>query len=390
MPHLRLAIASDFHAHGEAKDSPSFLDLRETVDLPTHNPIEGLKRLITERNLQSEVLLCPGDLGHQASSLGIQYVWKELHKVGSQLGASLVTATAGNHDVDSRLKKTIFDPGRILKGLVPPFPLPEPKWDRYWARHYAIVDDPKYRLILLNSSAFHGYSSFEKNHGRIDELGLSQLKQELETTAVRPINILLCHHHPQQHSELGLGADDVMKNGQLLLDLLGCGKYGRWLVIHGHKHHPKITYASGGAASPVVLAAGSFASKLFLPVQTIARNQFYLLNFDLDEIERRGLVGRISSWDWAFGTGWIPAQGHTSLPAEFGFGTRVDPLVLSNRIAQFLATSGPLSWLQLVAQFEEVEFLLPQDFLLLEQQLEVNKIKILRGSFGPETISVTI
>jgi len=228
--HLRVAIASDFHAHGESKEQPSFLDVREKTLLPTQNPVESLKSLIKENGLQSDLLLCPGDLGHQASPLGIQYVWEELHKVGNVLGATLVTGTAGNHDIDSRYKNTKFAPDHILKSLVPPFPLPGSLWDRYWARHYAIVDQPEYRLVLLNSSAFHGYTSFEKNHGRIDELGLAQLKQDLDSTAARAVNILLCHHHPHQHSELGLGEDDVMKNGQLLLDLLGSGRYGRWLV----------------------------------------------------------------------------------------------------------------------------------------------------------------
>jgi len=390
MDHLLVAIASDFHAHGEAKDQPSFLDLREKVVLPTHNPIEGLKDLIQTQALKSDLLLCPGDLGHQASQLGIQYVWEELQKVGSSLGATLVTATAGNHDIDSRYKNTKFAPDHVLKSLVPRFPLPDPLWDRYWARRYAIVEDPMYRLVLLNSSAFHGYTSFEQDHGRVDELGLAQLKHDLGSLESRKINILLCHHHPQQHSELGLGEDDVMRNGQLLLDLLGSGNYGRWMVIHGHKHHPKITYASGGASSAVVFAAGSFSSKLYLPLQTVARNQFYIVDFDVAEIEQRGFVGHIRSWDWAYGTGWIPAQNDSSLPARSGFGLRTDPSTLTNRIAEALSGSPTLTWPQFLIDFGEVEYLLPQDFRLLERQLEARRIRILKGANGPETISVTI
>ena len=134
--------------------------------------------------------------------------------------------------------------------LAPPFPLPGDLWDRYWARHYAIVDDPNCRLVILNSSAYHGQTDEEQNHGRVDTFTLEQMKAELLGVSSPKLNILLCHHHPQQHSEYNLGEDDLMKHGQLLLDTLGSGDIGQWLVIHGHKHHPKITYAQALRSRP--------------------------------------------------------------------------------------------------------------------------------------------
>jgi len=122
----------------------------------------------------------------------------------------------------------------------------------------------------------------------------------------------------------------------------------------------------------------------------VARNQFYVLDLDVTEIEQRGLVGRVRSWDWAYGTGWIPAQSDSNLPSSFGFGMRIDPFVLANRIAQALSENPTLPWSQFLAKFDEVEYLLPQDFVLLERELETKKIRILKGLQGPETISVTI
>jgi hypothetical protein len=367
---IRLAIASDLHAHAVDGEGPSHLDIRTADNLPNQHPISGLYKLIEEQSLTAHLLLCPGDLGHQSSPEAIKYAWDRLHQLGAKLAAKLVTGTAGNHDIDSRYKGDDHCPEHILKGLLPRFPLEdEALWDRYWARAYAIVDLEQCRLLLLNSSAYHGKAAVEKNHGRIDKQTLVDIEQELKKRGKRDINILLCHHHPQMHSELGLGEGDVMKQGQLLLDLLGNNQYGPWLVIHGHKHHPKITYAAGGSASPIIFAAGSLSSKLFLPLQTVGRNQFYLVEIRRPEVEQYGLVGRVSCWDWAFGTGWIPASDSSGLPAMFGFGWRQNAVSAAKTIAAAIGTQPTLSWSNLLATIPTLSFLTPQDLLNLEKQL---------------------
>jgi hypothetical protein len=191
----------------------------------------------------------------------------------------------------------------------------------------------------------------------------------LNKRGVREINVLLCHHHPQQHSELGLGEHDVMKQGQLLLDLLGSADFGRWLIIHGHKHHPKITYAAGSATSPIVFSAGSLCSTLFLPVQTVARNQFYIIDIDPKQLPILGLAGRIRAWDWATGSGWLPANERSGLPHEFGFGFRGDPIVLADQIASLVSSGVPLVWDEVRTAFPYVDFVLPQDMMRLESRL---------------------
>ena len=99
---FRVAILSDLHAYGEGAERPSFLDVRSS-SLPIHqHPISSLKDLVSKSSIRADFLLCPGDLGHRASTLGIEYAWQQLHEVGHDLGARLVTGTAGNHDMDSR------------------------------------------------------------------------------------------------------------------------------------------------------------------------------------------------------------------------------------------------------------------------------------------------
>ncbi len=371
---IRIAIASDLHAFANLDPGPSHLDIDLPESVTLQHPIGALiERIGTASDrLYADILLSPGDLGHTANPKGIAYSWHALGRIAEALGCEVYTATAGNHDVDSRYQSTDHNPDHILKGLLPSFPLQnETLDDKYWSRTYSIYDGPSYRLVVLNSSAYHHGTEIERNHGRIDVNALSRLKQELASLSSKQVNVLLCHHHPHSHSEYDLGEGDVMKQGQLLLDALGSGQYGRWLVVHGHKHHPKIAYAAGGSNSPVVFGAGSLCSILAGKLQTVARNQFYIIDIDLADCEQYGLVGRVRAWDWSAGNGWIEASTNSGLPAEFGFGERQDPIRLAKSIAGLINPSpDPVPWSTILNQFPSIKYLLPQDLLELVRILD--------------------
>jgi hypothetical protein len=369
---LRIAVASDLHAYDNCgrRPEPSHLKISHPEDQPGKHPIAGLIKLIKDGKLAADLLLCPGDLGDQAEVVGIQYAWKKLHQLGSDLGAGLVTATAGNHDLNSRYIKGSFDPKETLQALDPPFPLPdETHNDMYWSRHFAVTEGKFYRLVILNSSAYHGAGPDETDHGRIAVATVSHLRKHLESFPPKPVNVLLCHHHPQPLSEFRNDKDyDGMINGESLLDCLGSGTIGRWIVIHGHKHHPKVTYSSGGGASAIVLSAGSLCVSLYLELRTLVRNQFHLISMPLDEISRSGLVGRIQSWDWATGNGWAPAGRKSGLPFMCGFGFRGDPLLFADRVAQSLK-GEKLAWSEFCRIMPEAEYVIPNDMIAIKVEL---------------------
>lgn len=367
---LMIAVASDIHAYDvhDSGPAPSHLRINSAENEPTQHPISGLIHLIKSEKLRADLFLCPGDLGDKAESTSVQYAWKAVHKLGKALGASLIAAASGNHDLDSRYRNS-HDPKGILQGLDPPYPLAEDSLNnKYWAKNFVIVEGANYRLMILNSSAHHGGKSDEIHHGHVSKSTLSEMRKELSGLSPRPLNIFLCHHHPQPHMEVELGDYDIIKNGQLLLDLLG--EFGRWLVIHGHKHHPKIAYASGGATSPVVFSAGSLCANLYLELQTRARNQFYLISLPLKENNEIGLVGNIQAWDWASGVGWAPSAGMSSgLPSQSAFGTRSDPKLLARRLFG-LIKGDKLRWEAIKNGLPEVSYLIPNDFLALKKELE--------------------
>lgn len=371
---LRIAVASDLHAYetlgSDTATSPSHLRVSLPENEPGKHPISGLLKLIETERLTADLFLCAGDIGDKAQPVGIQYAWKAIHEVGRKLGASLVAATSGNHDLDSRYINTDdADAKGFLLGLEPPYPLPDESLnDKYWARNYVVVDRDQYRLVILNSSAYHGTAPGEIDHGRISASTLSSISKDLDRLEPKLVNLLLCHHHPQQHMELNLGDYDVMRNGQELLDMLGSGRYGRWLVVHGHKHHPKVTYASGAATSPVIFSAGSLCAKLYLELQTKARNQFYMISLTHQHLKDFGLVGTLKAWDWAHGDGWAPAAGvNSGLPAESAFGYRGEPRQIARRISTLVVEK--LGWREVCVRIPEAAYYLGQDLETLAREL---------------------
>ena len=75
--------------------------------------------------------------------------------------------------MDSRLLYTDHDARGFLQSLTPRFPdRDENVCDRYWSRHFAVLGWTDLRLVVLNSSAYHG--ALPKNgipeyeHGRVD------------------------------------------------------------------------------------------------------------------------------------------------------------------------------------------------------------------------------
>jgi hypothetical protein len=182
------------------------------------------------------------------------------------------------------------------------------------------------------------------------------------------VNILVCHHHPHKHPDI-LGPDySDMEGGSDLLSLLGTGEYGNWIVIHGHKHQPRICYAAGTASSPIVFSAGSLSAVLYPELQTTARNQFYLLEFPCSHFGEFGFVGMFRAWDWSHGAGWIKARTGSGLPGLGGFGYRSDITKLAASVANAVRT--PFStWDELKVTLPELAYVLPGDLELLKKKL---------------------
>lgn len=296
-PSVKIAVVSDLHVYTSAEPgkAPSFLKTEEAVANPLQSPLNSLDILIAEKKMTADFLFCPGDLCDRADGQALRFAWRKLSELGQHLKADVV-ATTGNHDIDSRHSSEL-EAANSVKQLSN-YPIGDSTLaNEYWAKHFTVLEYAKTdcRIAILNSSACHGQIDIEKNHGRIQETTLRQLERKLTEASAPAANILLCHHNPQQQSELLLGEDDWMRSGQPLLDLLSTPELGSWMVVHGHKHHPKLTYAAGGGTSPVVLSCGSFAAHLFPQLSSRTKNQFHLIEVNIPRSRTHGISGQIQS-----------------------------------------------------------------------------------------------
>jgi predicted MPP superfamily phosphohydrolase len=385
---LSIAVLSDLHAfdktqYSEKNKYPSFLDMSIGEGRTNEQPISALKDLIESNKLKTDILLCAGDMGDKSNPSYIQYAWTKLQELKDILGASIIAATPGNHDHDSRSNYCKYDPRGALQTLSPKFPYENDiEFNKFWATNYLIISNNLFRLVIFNSSAFHGVAN-EREHGRISPYTLDNLGNDLGNTKEPPINILVCHHHPQKHEDLNLSDYEVMEGGQSLLKLLGSGKFGNWLVIHGHKHFPKLSYAQGFTGGPIVFSAGSLCAFLEPEIQAKARNQFYIIKFNLVDFNKYGFVGRFEAWDWSIGIGWMPASDNSGLPTSGGFGYRTQLDLLASKIAKFVNDSPKMEWTEITSSYPELLYLLPGDLTILEIHLNKHhSIKTIKSSEG--------
>jgi hypothetical protein len=199
---------------------------------------------------------------------------------------------------------------------------------------------------------------------------LKALEERLATTAkTQSFQIALLHHHPIQHEDLGLGAEDLLENGSRLVDILDDHDFD--LIIHGHKHHPKLSYAPGGATTVPVFAAGSFSATNSKGLTTVTRNLFHLITLRKDS-SSAGCLGRIQSWEWHLGEGWItPNFTSAHFPAVTGFGYRGSVDDLADKLTGWFRSTGSETkhWSEAVSAFPEIEDLIPRDFRSLGERL---------------------
>jgi predicted MPP superfamily phosphohydrolase len=385
---LRVAVVSDLHAYAtleQGEVAPSNLCTVAPEDQPTQHPIMALLELIDKAPLTADLLVCCGDMGDKAKRAGIRYVWEKLQIIKKRLKAKHLYVTSGNHDVDSRHVDD-YDAKGYLQSLVPQYPFTKDEiTDRYWARNYVILTEPKYRMVVLNSSAYHGTTPEEYEHGRITPRTLEALRRELEDLEAmnpRDVNILICHHHPHKHDDVEDSDYSTMLGGEKLLKVLGSGKCGDWIVIHGHKHHPRLCYAAGGSSAPVIFGAGSLSAIIYPELQQIARNQFHLIEFPMS-IARTlglGLIGTFETWDWVKGIGWLPASRRSGLPPVGGFGNRDNKLGIAVAVENAVRARGEsfVEWSEVQADVPGLKYLIPIDLEWVVQKLQTKmKMQIL-------------
>jgi hypothetical protein len=373
---IRLAVLSDLHAAVPIPGTSKASHLLATAGAKSNaeDPVEGLLQLIGSEELEADVLLSPGDLGDKGNPAGIAFAWDKFHLILSRLKTSKYAAATGNHDLDSRAQFNLWDPTEALKKLAPAYPQADTlECMRYWTHYFSVLEVDQCRLVLLNSAAFHWKGEVEWERGRVSIATLEWLEAELRSRPKKQINVLICHHHPHRHPELRFSNSsyDVMVDGNHLIELLSRGEFGEWLIIHGHKHHPYLSYAAGPNGSPTVLSCGSFSGLLYPELGTNVRNQFYVVEIPILDSQLHGLVGRVRAWDWTYGRGWCKAQRTGSgLRHESSFGCRENSKAVATALGTIMAANKLLPWSTVTSTRPTFQYLLPQTLEQAAAELE--------------------
>ncbi len=307
--------------------------------------------------------------------------WAAVKEISAALGATLIATTLGNHDVDSR-KKHHPNAFHMSRHVARDYPLADDSQrSEFWNDGFTIIDHPAVRIVVINSVAEH-HSVAQAERGSVTPELLSNLDRRLRGLPSRQPQVALVHHHPIPHEDSGLGSEDLMVNGSLLLDRLG--EHGVRVVVHGHKHHPRLRYYDAAGQQMVIFAAGSFAaiSARFFD----AGNLFHIVELEAHAALNTTQAGRIKSWAYSHGKGWGPAHPRLhGIPSDTGFGCLLDPSALAADIAR-LSLAGPttvLMWADVTQSLPDLSYVTPAHLESVSAELlRVHGIEI---SVSPET-----
>lgn len=338
---------------------------------PTHHPIQALLGLIASdpHAKQAEAVVIPGDLTNKASAEGLSTAWSLCREVASALDAPILVPALGNHDVDSR-KDANPDPFYIARTIDPSFPFSDRTISsEYFSSGSCVLSlNDRVQLIAINSAIDH-HDEPSAKRGKFTEERIAAVYNKLKEARPAPIRIAVLHHHPILHSSPVIGSRDVIDTGDILLDALrkaGCG-----LVIHGHKHHPRIRYGDTASGRIVVFAAGSLCAMLQRLAST-TRNVFHLLEVEQSN-GARSLRGMIWTWEWQLGFGWRPATEQSAdIPYVAGFGSST-PLSTTRTSLLRLADARPATYVfypqELSLAAPELAYMIPSEIRQLAADL---------------------
>jgi hypothetical protein len=381
---LRLLILSDLHAYRPSEISqrvPSFLVASDRGN--PANPIRAIPAVLKEEGLAVDWVVCPGDIADQADPDAQTFAWNELRELKDALKAKVLLSTAGNHDLDSRLQFSNYDPKGHLQSLIPTFPGIAAVSDQYWSRNYHIYEKGDVRLVNLNSAAFHGFkaetpaSIAEYRHGRVSERTIDAIVREVKNRKFHT-NILLTHHHPYRNEDIFDDDYSNMQMGGKLLAELAVATSSSWLVVHGHQHYPSLRYGPGVAYSPVIFSAGSITAKIVSPLSAEAPNQFYLLTMETDGARSNGWspCGTVRAWSWVNRREWQPTPDGANIPDGAGFGCRENiPSIVATICAFVKAATIPVTINELFKAHPHLQFIVRQAFDEVVKELKKQNVR---------------
>jgi hypothetical protein len=325
---VRMIVVSDIHATSSGEPLTNVAE--STSNDASQNALVAACELLPQVAAGADAVICPGDLVNKGITTPMPWVWGKLQDLANALDAPLI-ATVGNHDVALEAMGA-EKPTSPLRDLDPRFPHGEQDCvDAYWANDFGIVAGKNWRVLTVNSCSHLGfYDTSELKHGRLSRVSMRELPKRLDEVGTsKALNVCVVHHHPQEWTEDSDGPTSHMTEGDRLIELLEA-RSERWMMIHGHMHHPRLDYIGYGSGGTVRLASGSIGVNLLSESGVQVRNQMHVVDFDLGARDLGLMVaGEVRSYDWEPGEGWLEPGPRSGLSRREPFGYRRDGIELA-------------------------------------------------------------
>lgn len=387
MDEINLLIASDIHAaHESVKDTRVHIEQHFAGKNPLYDFVSFCK---TYKN-KIDYIIVPGDITDKANEDALGYCWKALNEAACHLSARLISVP-GNHDIET---STLVDNRyEYLTRLELPYPTYKESLNKeFFTKGWTIIEEDNHRILLIDStfgfpplpdalSMFEDYQR-ELRFGCCSDKLISTLHSYL-SVAEEKLNIAVLHHHPQEHQKRSYLKDYcTMTDGDALIEALSIHalQSGSWFIVHGHKHIPQLIsnklHSNNG---PSILCSASLGSRLWDPVDTIACNQFHIVQLYNNE-QYNSLCGSVKSFSWGYGVPWkLSDRSEKSFPPNSGFGYPFGMKILGDQLISFMNTNMRtiLERDELFMNFPDLHNVLPDDYISLEKYLRENGFSFL-------------
>lgn len=354
---MKFCIISDLHCKYKTiidQGSESILFSNMPRKPATQHPVVSMLQIIDDyEELQDcEVLLCLGDLGDKADEQGITSAWVFIEEIKQKLKAKVKLGIPGNHDVNSRGNNG-KSPFEYITAFHEDFPTDSPELNnRFWQMGYCIYIYNNTLILLINTVMSH-VNGEAAALSSIKITALNEIEKELKNHELLEIKLCILHHHPIKHSNINYNDTDSLEKGDELIDLLN--KYNFNVIIHGHKHQPRIVEYNGLP----IFATGSFSS--FANLQGSGFNTM----FHVIDINEKNKCGKIHSWEYNVKNGW-QKRLNENFPPLIGFGSKLNVEETAENIYKiFKKTDKPIMYSQVTNEYPDILYMIPENLIQL-------------------------